>query len=967
MRASAAWVFTGLILAGGSAVGQEGLPSVVAALSSGRFETELRTLAASGRRMGGFLLPPLPVKPGEQPAWDAVLGVIPLIDELFPAAEEVWMRLALSAPAPGTSAAEIERQVRLLTEDAAGRLVPPFAGLILEPDPAVPDELVKLLVTSLSVALKTGGKAVEIAVPCPVADRLGMAAAAHVDRFTVDTESAASLPALRHLADLKILRPTLWIGGGNDVRAGGAVYLENLLAAVKFRADKFALGPGSPEKVIEALSVWEYLKTKIPESLSILVDDVPLFRLEDRSGGRPAQAVFMDESFETIIILAKIDPSSPDASPWRFISGTGETYAAAGFDPLSPAVSSAGAPLGTANILWDKNYILLQAKRAATTDLRFRDAVDVKARMDLSVSEIIARWQRYDARQRRRLRHYLAAARMDMHFQPPGLGSGFDVALHFRYFWKSDGSQFWEQTAQYLNGIKLSMKRTFPLPMLEPDKVVVRPLEMKLVDSYVYTLEGRETVGGSECYVLSFKPRPGARELLFSGRIWIDRATFRRARVLLVQDQSSGSIIGQTELQTFGIVEGTGGDQWDVLLGSDIRQKMLAAGREFLLERQYRFSDFAFNGKDYDAALENAFRGDRPMLSDTASGLRELVKDQSGQRQVREKPGTLVWSLILGLIYDGTFGFPIPLAGVSAIDGDFLHSGGQLSTFWAGPILALNYTKKNKSALTWGGDLFLSALPRRDRVIRGGADVPDEEIYYFSEGLGARLRWQPSVWMSATATGYLIYEHHLRTKTTSDAYVLPRNGFTLNPNLGLTLTSGGYEANAEISWYDRLGWRSWGMAENAEIASPTYTRAYGRIAKQFYLGSFTRFGADLAFYTGWDLDRFACYQPSVFSTPKIRGIPSGTVSLDKVASLGLNLGFTVFDLIRIDGFYSFARCFEHGTDGRRFDFQGLEFDFGTIGPWRSYIQGIVSFSVRGLPADYKSRWSVYLLMFIPFD
>jgi hypothetical protein len=157
------------------------------------------------------------------------------------------------------------------------------------------------------------------------------------------------------------------------------------------------------------------------------------------------------------------------------------------------------------------------------------------------------------------------------------------------------------------------------------------------------------------------------------------------------------------------------------------------------------------------------------------------------------------------------------------------------------------------------------------------------------------------------------------------------------------------------------------MPELPEKPVKTYLRASGRLGKQFYLSSFVRFGVDLGYYTGRGLDRFSCYQPSVWSSPKIRGIPSGTVSLDKVASLGLNLGFTAFDLIRFDGFYNFARCTENMPGRRPFNFQGLEFDFGTIGPWRSYIQGVASFAVRGLPTEYKSRWSLYLLVFIPLS
>ncbi|MDD8025042.1 MAG: hypothetical protein PHI34_00915 [Acidobacteriota bacterium] len=963
MKKRAAAVLALAWLTAGWLAGQEGRPDAFAALTASGAASELRALASTAGSVGGFLLPPLRAGLGDRPDWTLNLETLALLQELFPGADRVWLRLEIQPAAPGATAKETEEQVRLLTEDVAGRIAPPLAGIVLEPAADVPADLLKLITTSLSLALMAGGKAVPLALTCQAADQLGLAMAAHIDRIVVETDTDW-LPSLRHLADLRILRPTLWLVRGGGDRSGGEAYIETMLAAVKYRADMIALDPGSPEKTAELAAAADRIQARIGGGLSILVDDVPLFRLEDKAGARPAQAVFIDEAFDTVMVLARLDAPKPGAGPWRFVSGTGESYEAVGIDPLAaPTVKP--VPQGTANVVWERPYLLLQATKMRTTDLRFRNTVDVSARASLSVSEVIARWQRVDAQLKRRLRHYTAAAQMDMHFAPPGLGSGFDVALQFRFFWKNDGSQYWEQTAQYLNGIKLPQTQMFPLPQLEPDKVVVRPLEMRLVDRYAYALDGMEKVDGRECYVVSFRPKPDAKELLYSGRIWIDADTFRRVRMQLIQDRSSGSVIGQTEMQIYEVVTGRDGGQWDLLVRTDVRQKMLAAGREFLLERRYEFKDFTCNGADYADALQAAFRGERPMLAETAGGLRELVKDKSGERQVKEKAGTSVWSLITGLIYTGTFKFPIPMLGISAIDGDFLKSGGQLSTFWAGPIFALNYSKKNKSALTWGADLFLSALPRQDRAYRDGARAENEEVYLFSEGLGGRLRWQPNVWFSATFTEYLIYEFYLPTKSTADDFVMPKSGFTLNPNLGLAFTSGGYEASFEVGRYDRLGWHAWGLPDDLEEGGRSFTRAFGKLGKQFYLGSFFRAGADIGYYTGYGLDRFSCYQPSMFSTPKLRGIPSGTVSMDWVASLSLNVGFTAFDLIRIDAYYSFSRCRENGSLEREFGLHGLEFDFGTIGPWKSYIQGIVSVAVHGLPADYKSRVSVYLLMFIP--
>ena len=47
-------------------------------------------------------------------------------------------------------------------------------------------------------------------------------------------------------------------------------------------------------------------------------------------------------------------------------------------------------------------------------------------------------------------------------------------------------------------------------------------------------------------------------------------------------------------------------------------------------------------------------------------------------------------------------------------------------------------------------------------------------------------------------------------------------------------------------------------------------------------------------------------------------------------------------------------------------FDGLELDLGTVGPWGTYIQGTVTYALKGNIQRYNQRWGVYLLVFRPF-
>ncbi|MBM3297883.1 MAG: outer membrane lipoprotein-sorting protein, partial [Candidatus Aminicenantes bacterium] len=836
-------LFLCLAVAGG-ALGERPAPEIAVALSLEGLEAEAAKLSSLDDPGVRLVLPPMEFKPGKDPDTSGWRRALALTGHAAAGRERFWMRLRVEPPPRDMAAADVEAAIRSLTGSLVTGEGFPCAGIVLDIDADTPAEYAGLLISALSVALKAAPGGGLVAVPAEVAAALGSRVAVHADRYTLRGPEGWR-PAMQRLAMLNLLRPTLLFWTGEEGRSGREAYLDGLLAAFKYGPEIFVLDSGRLEGLEDLLITARKIKAHLPEGLTALTDDAPLFWLSSQKGHRPAQAVFVDDLLDRVVLLAKTGDTRMHPGQWRFAIETGDSYAVEVYDPLAPGPHR-GEERWPGNIVWNAEYLLIQAGRVRSESLRFGETIDVSATVDLTVAEIIARWQQYHSRQRQLLRHYTAAAEMDMHFQPPGLGSGFDVSLHFRYFWNSDGSRFWEQTAQFLNGIEIKGRQTFPLPQIEPDKVVVQPLEMKLVENYVYVLDGTETVDGLACYAISFRPRPEASESLFSGRIWIDKTMFRRVRMLLVQANNTGSITSNREMQFFALVKSPDGEDINVLVRSDVDQKVLVAGREFLLERRYRFRDLSLNGPDYRAAFEEAFRGNQPMFAETEAGLREFVKDKEQGRRVVEDVDTFVWSLILGAIYDGTFRFPLPIVGASAIDSDFLGTGGQLSGFWAGPILAVNTTWKSRDNYwTYGADVFLSALPRHDRVYRDGVEAGGEGLYSFSESLGARLRWQPAVSLSFTLSAYLTYEIYAAAKSADDDFVLPRNGFTLNPNISLEYSHGGYLASFELAHGQRLGWKPWGPAGDPESPRKSYQRAFAKLGKQFYLNSFTRLGVEM--------------------------------------------------------------------------------------------------------------------------
>ena len=142
-----------------------------------------------------------------------------------------------------------------------------------------------------------------------------------------------------------------------------------------------------------------------------------------------------------------------------------------------------------------------------------------------SVAEILARHQQAQTAQDEALQSYVANARMEQHFRPNATDPGFDVVTENRFYFDREGSE-WEELSFTLNGTRWGPKRP-PFPMLQPEKVLSLPLDLRLDKDYGYKLQGLDRVEGQECYELRFDPVDPNRSL-YRGTVWIDTKTFLR-------------------------------------------------------------------------------------------------------------------------------------------------------------------------------------------------------------------------------------------------------------------------------------------------------------------------------------------------------------------------------------------------------------------------------------------------------
>ena len=637
-------------------------------------------------------------------------------------------------------------------------------------------------------------------------------------------------------------------------------------------------------------------------------------------------------------------------------------------------------------------YALISIHKPSDADQTPYNTVEVKGGVDLKIEEIIARWQQNREAQKQRLQNYLASSFMSLHFESTNLGPGFDVSMQLEQFFSRDGQMEIAQKEFYVNGVKFGKNREFPLPQIEPEKVLTQPLELKLNERYDYKLLGTEQVNGAICYVIGVEPRVLDKsraklpdEALYSGKIWIDGATFREVKQYLSQRGAKSNVLVNTETQIFELVSDPNGHQFNLLRSISAQQLLNAAGRDFVVQRKVQFSNYRINSPEFSGALADEHSSDDPMFRDTDQGLRSLQK-KGGERVLVDKSVKRIESLIAGAMYGGTFNFPIPFLGISIADFDFHHTGAQLSTFFAGPILVSDLSKQYRPKFRLALDLALSGLPGENRIYSNNTELRQGEVWTWEQTTGLRASWQASTHLSVTANTYLAYDNFLRTSSAAEVYELPRNGLNVLPGLEIKYNRKGYVFDAQGTRGERINWRPFGCSSLALPpagcgSSPSnpplqntlltqrpqnaFTLYNADLNKDYYIGKFTKGGWDVSYWGGNQLDRFSRYFPSFLSSPRLHGIPPGTDSFDAIAMANVHYGFHLLDFMKIDGMYAYARARnqEESLQFRKFD--GLEVNFNTPGPLGTLVQGTVSYALDGNIARYNSRWAAYILIFKP--
>jgi len=605
-------------------------------------------------------------------------------------------------------------------------------------------------------------------------------------------------------------------------------------------------------------------------------------------------------------------------------------------------------------VAWDRAGINEAGLEVAPEDIQ------VASTRGLTAQEVIARHQEVQRVQDDRLERWTAKGHIDFHFKFAQGGSSLDVSIESNYFWRRGAELEWEQTRYYLNGNLVTWKKIPELPLIQPEKVVTLPLDLTFDKTYDYRLLGEDTIEGRGAYVLGFEPAAGkAGKSLYRGRVWIDRETFVRLKVAVVQTNLEPPVVSNDESDFFVPVTGPDGNVYRMLGRADGQQLWTAGGRNFVVRREVRFDGFEINpeAEAFDQALHSAYASDHQMLRDTSQGFRYLEKDPTGGgRTVQMTPDTSQLFLAAGAFKDNAIDGVVPLAGVNWFNYDFLKKDIQFNVFFAGVYAFVNLTDPSLGGtkLDLGVEASLVGLKLDEKYYVAGTEDVTQRVRRRSQYLTGRVGYPLGTFVKLTAIADIAWNQYTDSSEANDAlagtgqtFVLPENHQVYSGTFQVEFNKMGYSLTGRGSYNHRSDWNPWGLynTSTGEFTGAPFDpdqadfTTWGVTAfKEWYLPHFQKIRGELGYLAGANLDRFSEYQFDFFGDDRLNGYSGTGVRFDEGYLARLSWAFNILNAVRFDVSLETARVRDGVLDEPYANHTGAGLSFNVVGPWMTIWQ-----------------------------
>jgi hypothetical protein len=535
--------------------------------------------------------------------------------------------------------------------------------------------------------------------------------------------------------------------------------------------------------------------------------------------------------------------------------------------------------------------------------------VNVTGRYRLSAEEIIARVRAWKARQKGYLKAFTATMTTSLRLRIGNLKETFDLTIKGPMFFERNYPYDWVWKEFYVNGVKWKSKRVPKIPLLQPEKVKIMPLDISLTEEYDYSLAGETTTAGQRVYIVDFQPRKELKTTsLYRGRIRVNARTFAVLREHLIQLNLKGEVLSNVETRYFKPAPGS----TQIWLPTAVigHQVFSTAGRITNIERKVTLTDIVINPQNFNTLKDQAHHSTFQMVRDTQKGLRYLIKDKkSGQRKVEWETKKSQLFGVLGGFYDSSIGYPIPLVGFNYMNFNLGGKGRQVNVLFGGVMLTANYSDPSfmKTKIDLGANLVAVAFPFKNRVYQHdtSTEIEAERLKRLPFRFQVNSGFPLGTYLKYSSIFYFEYNKFSLAKTSGDEFVLPQNTLTLGWRSRFTFNVKGFRLAFWGEIARRLRWKPWGLpgSDHFNPNQRSYVRWRLVLDKDFFLSPFRKIHLTTSYFDGLRLDRFSAYKFGFFNELNMHGYMSGVVQATRAILLNLSYGYSLGKAFRLELFY----------------------------------------------------------------
>ena len=539
-----------------------------------------------------------------------------------------------------------------------------------------------------------------------------------------------------------------------------------------------------------------------------------------------------------------------------------------------------------------------------------RVEVDVSGEYRLTASEIMARVRAWREVQRSKLKSYTADMTVSMLFNFANFNEKLELKIKGPLYFEKGKSRDWVWKEFYINGVRWKGKKAPKIPLLQPEKVKVIPIDINLIEGYRYSLAGEASIKGRPVYIIDFKPgKEFKAESMYRGKLWIDKKTFTCLRQQSIQLNLKGNVLSNVETQYMKPVNKSSG----IWLPLNVKgyQTFSISGRVTHIEIKTSLSKVVINPENLSHLKEKEMKSPFRILRDTDKGLKYLIKDKkTGKRKVDWEVDKSQVAAVIGSIYQSSFASLIPLAGINYMNFDVGGKNRQLNVLFGGVLLSALYSDPTflGTKIDVGANILGFALPFKNTVYRNGSPLKDETIKMlpFRMYLNAGAPIGPYLKLSLFL--FMRYFHFSRSNNTAGDFVLPQNSFDYGSRLRLAVNYKGFQLSLSGKIAARNRWEFWGLPGYNEYnpVQKSYVRWQAELSKDFFLSGLTKLHVKTSYLDGLRLDRFSAYKFGFFNEFKIHGFNSGLVRAHRAWMLSLSYGIDLGKAFSFRAWYDSA-------------------------------------------------------------